>query len=348
MAMGNVSPRRATLAEIAVDASVSMSTVSKVLNGRPGVSEPVRTRVERLLAAASYQRRTDEKAHSGFIELVFAGPFNIQAGWTMALLAGVDRIARENGISVLLTVSGEHHGPAPEWIVNATTRNPAGVILVSSELSEDSKRRLRTRNIPFVIIDPAGDPAPDVASIGSANWSGALVATQHLIELGHRRIGLITGSDDIMSSHARTSGYRTALAKAGIEIDPALIVAGRYEYEDGVQGGARLLAEIDRPTAIFTANDQQAFGVYEAARSLGIRIPDDLSIVGFDDIEAARWMTPQLTTVRQPLTEMAEQATRFLLELRNDGDPSTMRLEMATSLVVRGSTGPASRQPMAR
>ncbi|MDQ2851415.1 MAG: LacI family DNA-binding transcriptional regulator [Actinomycetota bacterium] len=336
----NISSGRATLAKIADEASVSMSTVSKVLNGRPGVSEPVRARIEGLLATSGYQRRADENSRSSFIELVFAGTDNILSGWSLALIGGVDRVCRANGLSVLLTMSGDHHSPAQDWIRDAIARNPAGVILVSSVLSDDSKLRLRTRGIPVVLVDPAGDPAPDVASIGSGNWSGALVATQHLIGLGHERIGLITGSADVMSSQARVSGYRAALTKAGIEFDPALVIAGDYQYSDGVEGGTRLLSAADPPTAIFAANDQQAFGIYEAARSLGLSIPGDVSVVGFDDIPPAQWMSPQLTTVHQPLAEMAEQATRFILAMHGDADPSTMRVELATSLIVRGSTAP--------
>jgi LacI family transcriptional regulator, xylobiose transport system transcriptional regulator len=320
-----------------------MSTVSKVLNGRSGVSDPVRARVERLLHSSGYSRRGLEFSHSNLIELVFE---NVDSEWSLQLIRGVNRIARENGMSVVLTESGNRHSPSPEWIDGAVKRRPVGVILIFSDLSDDHKQRLRTRNIPFVVVDPAGDPAPDVASIGSANWAGGLMATRHLLELGHRRIGVITGAEDMMSARARVSGYRAALEEAGIAVEPELILPGRFRYEDGVESGTRLLTSAHPPTAIVTGNDQQAFGVYEAARSLGLIVPTDVSVVGYDDIPSSRWMAPQLTTIRQPLTEMAEQATRLVLALRDNPTRSAVRLDLATSLVVRGSTAPPAAEKM--
>lgn len=334
-AVATRSRSRATLARVATDASVSMSTVSKVLNGRTGVSNSTRIRVEELLATHGYNRRGAEHPHGSLIELVFA---DIDSVWSLELIRGVERVARSNGMSVILTESGDRHSPAPDWIDGVMQRRPVGVILVFSDLSADHKRQLRTRNIPFVVIDPAGDPAPDVPSIGSANWSGGLLATRHLIELGHRRIALITGPEDMLCSLARLSGYRSALESAAIPVDESLIVFGDFHRESGLDKGRGLLSLPDRPTAIFAGNDLQAMGVYEAARSLGLSIPEDLSVVGYDDLPPARWVGPPLTTVRQPLMEMAEEATRLVLKMRDDGHTENLRLDLATTLVVRGST----------
>ncbi|WP_349899645.1 LacI family DNA-binding transcriptional regulator [Parafrigoribacterium soli] len=337
MSLQKVSSPRATLAEIAHDASVSTSTVSKVLNGRPGVSESVRERIEDLLHSAGYSRRGTAHSQGRLIELVFE---NIDSEWSLEIIRGVDRVAREHGLSVILTESGDRYTQAPDWIDGIMRRQPVGVILLFSKLSVDHKRQLRTRNIPFVIVDPAGDPDADVASVGSGNWSGGLAATRYLVELGHRRIGMITGPQEMLCSTARLSGYRAALDEGGIAFDPALIKGGSFHYEDGVAAGTKLLSMPDRPTAIFAGNDLQAFGVYEAARKLGLSIPDDVSVVGYDDVPTASWMGPTLTTVRQPLIEMAEQATRLVLALREETDPQLVRLDLATSLVVRGSTAP--------
>ena len=332
-----VSSARATLAEIARDASVSMSTVSKVLNGRAGVSDSVRERIEALLHSAGYSRRGTAHSQGRLIELVFE---NIDSEWSLEIIRGVDRVAREYGLSVILTESGENYSPAPDWIDGILRRQPVGVILMFSKLSVDHKRQLATRNIPFVVVDPAGDPDPDVSSVGSGNWSGGLAATRHLIELGHRRIAMVSGPQEMLCSRARLSGYRAALEEAGIPFDPTLIDAGEFHYEDGVAAGARLLARADRPTAIFAGNDLQAFGIYEAARVLGLVVPDDVSVVGYDDVPSASWMGPKLTTVRQPLIEMAEQATRLVLALRDDPLRKLVRIDLATSLVVRASTAP--------
>ncbi len=337
MTQQKVSPGRATLAEIARDASVSMSTVSKVLNGRAGVSDAVRERIEGLLHTAGYSRRGTAHDQGKLIELVFD---NIDSEWSLQIIRGVERVARENGLSVILTESGRHLSIAPDWIDGILRRQPVGVVLLFSNLSIDNKRQLATRNIPFVVLDPAGDPDPDVSSVGSGNWSGGLAATRHLIELGHRRIAMVNGPLEMLCSRARLSGYRAALDEAGIPFDPALIEVGQFHYEDGVAAGTRLLTMPDRPTAIFAGNDLQAFGVYEAARLLGLVVPDDISVVGYDDVPSASWMAPKLTTVRQPLIEMAEQATRLVLALRDDPHRKLVRVDLATSLVVRASTAP--------
>jgi LacI family xylobiose transport system transcriptional regulator len=337
MSQQKVSPSRATLAEIARDASVSMSTVSKVLNGRSGVSDSVRERIEGLLHSAGYSRRGTSHEQGTLLELVFD---NIDSEWSLQIIRGVERVAREKRLGVVLTESGRHLSLAPDWIDGILRRQPIGVILLFSNLSVDHKRQLRTRNIPFVVVDPAGEPEPDVSSVGSANWSGGLAATRHLIELGHRRIAMVNGPQEMLCSRARLSGYRSALEEADIPFDPTLVEEGSFHYEDGVGAGTRLLTRSDRPTAIFAGNDLQAFGVYEAARILGLVVPDDVSVVGYDDVPSASWMGPKLTTVRQPLIEMAEEATRLVLAMREDSEHKLVRLDLATSLVVRASTAP--------
>ena len=194
-----------------------------------------------------------------------------------------------------------------------------------------------------MIIDPAGDPAPDVPSVGSANWSGGLVATRHLIELGHTRIAAITGRDDMMCSFARVDGYRSAMNSAGIEIDERFVRFGNFQVDGGREHRARAaLALPDRPTAIFAGSDLQALGVIEAARTLGLRVPDDLSIVGYDDLQLAQWSSPALTTVHQPLTAMAEEAARLVIRMSETPLDSTPRMDLATRLVVRESTAAPS------
>jgi LacI family xylobiose transport system transcriptional regulator len=318
-----------------------MSTVSKVLNGRGGVSESTRARVEALLQEHDYARRGTSQS-APLIELVFS---RLDSAWAIEIIKGVERVSRENGMSVALTESGDRHSPGPEWIDGVMRRRPAGVILVFSDLPANHKEQLRSRNIPFVVVDPAGDPAPDVPSIGSANWSGGLLATRHLIGLGHTDIAIITGPDDMLCSRARLSGYRSALEAAGIPLQERYVVGSEFGRDDGVTCGMELLSMPHPPTAIFASSDLTALGVYEAARALGVDIPSDLSIVGYDDLQIAQWVGPPLTTVRQPLTEMAEEATRLVIRLRNDGADDNLRLDLATRLVVRESTRQYSQQP---
>ena len=325
------------LNELADEAGVSLSTVSKVLNGRSDVSAQTRAKVEAILDRQGYQRRAGLPNKGTLIELVFP---ELDTAWAMEIIRGVENIARANGLSVVLTESGDRHSPTAAWITGVLRRRPVGVVLVFSDLAAESKAKLRSRAIPFVIIDPAGDPAPDVPSVGSANWSGGLVATRHLIELGHTRIAAITGRDDMMCSFARVDGYRSAMNSAGIEIDDRFVRFGNFQVDGGRSIALELLALPDRPTAIFAGSDLQALGVIEAARTLGLRVPDDLSIVGYDDLQLAQWSSPALTTVHQPLTAMAEEAARLVIRMSETPLDSVPRMDLATRLVVRESTAP--------
>lgn len=334
MTSGDDQGARATLARIADEAAVSLSTVSKVLNGRPGVSDSTRGRIETLLHEYGYNRRGTGQA-STLIEVVFAA---LGSDWTIEVIRGVERVAKENGLSVVVTESGDRHAPAPDWIDGALERRPVGVVLVMSGLPEAARRQLRVRNIPFVIIDPAGDPPPEVPAVGAANWSGGTLAARHLLELGHRRIGVIAGPDDMLMARARLSGFRSALEAAGVSLPPEYVRAGDFSLESGVARGLELLSLPEPPTAVFAANDLQALGVYEAARTHDVSIPSELSVVGFDDLPVAAWVGPPLTTVRQPTADMAEQATRLVLHLRERAEQDHLRIDLATQLVVRSST----------
>ncbi|MEU5664489.1 LacI family DNA-binding transcriptional regulator [Streptomyces longwoodensis] len=329
---------RVTLATVARKAGVSLPTVSKVLNGRADVSHRTRAKVERLLAAQGYRRRPPGAARAPLVELVF---HELESVWAVELILGVENVAKANGATVVLTESGTRHAPAEDWVEGVLRRRPLGVVLVFSTLPEPVKRRLRSFGIPFVIIDPAGDPDPDVPSVGSANWAGGLAATRHLTDLGHRRVAVITGPEDMMCSLARLDGYRSAMAMAGLAVDPALVRYGDFHVQSGYRHAMELLALPDPPTALFAGSDLQALGVLQAARVRGLSVPRDLSVVGYDDVSLAQWTSPPLTTVHQPLRHMAEEATRMLLE-QADPDGTARRIELATRLVVRQTTaGPA-------
>jgi LacI family xylobiose transport system transcriptional regulator len=333
---------RATLAEVAALADVSISTVSKVLNGRTGVSEETRARIEALLQDHQYNRRSPGPNRAPLIEVLC---FEIASSWAAEAIAAIERLARENGVGLVVSGTNDRHKPDLDWIEGVLNRRPVGVILIVSNLPEVQKRQLRARNIPFVMVDPAGQPAPDVPSIGSADWSGAYAATRHLIELGHREIAIITGPEDMMAATARLSGFRAALETARIPLRPDYVRRGEFHHGDGLTEGRALLSLPLPPTAIFASSDVQALGVYEAARALGIAIPSDLSVVGFDDLKIARWAGPALTTIRVPIAEMAEQAVHVVLNLAQGQAPAFSRVEMATTLVVRDSTDvPANRQ----
>ena len=326
---------RATLAEVAALADVSISTVSKVLNGRSGVSDDTRARIESLLQDHQYNRRSPGPNHSPLIEVLC---FEIASSWAAEAIAAIERLAREHGVGVVVSGTNDRQKPDLDWIEGVINRRPVGVILVVASLPAVQKQQLRSRNIPFVMLDPAGQPAPDVPSIGSADWSGAYAATSHLIELGHREIAIITGPEDMMAATARLSGFRAAMEGARIPVRPEYVRRGEFHHSDGVIEGRALLSMPVPPTAIFASSDVQALGVYEAARALGVAIPSELSVVGFDDLKIARWAGPALTTIRVPIAEMAEQAVQVVLSLAQERAPAFSRVEMATTLVVRDST----------
>ncbi|GAA4559448.1 LacI family DNA-binding transcriptional regulator [Planotetraspora kaengkrachanensis] len=327
-----------TIALIAQEAGVSVPTVSKVINGRPEVAPDTRQRVERLLHKHGYQRRTGQgDGPVGLLDLVFA---EIESPWAMELVKGAETTAHEAGASVVVSVLHTHAGPGRDWLERIAARRTDGVIIVGSRLSVRQQGQLSARSIPFVVVDPEGEPAPGVASVGATNWHGGLAATRHLIGLGHTRIGMIGGPTDMLCSRARIDGYRAALETAGLNLDPELIRNGDFLVNSGHDHGHGLLSLPDPPTAIFAGSDLQAFGVFEAARQRGLRVPQDLSVVGFDDLPLARSAWPPLTTVRQPLQEMAALAARMVLAMGRGEGTEAPRVELATDLVIRESTEP--------
>lgn len=337
---------RATLSEVASLADVSVSTVSKVLNGRSGVSSETRERIEELLQDHRYLRRTAAKQQPAPLLEVLC--YEIDSPFASDLLASIERVTRRRRIGMVLTGATADHRPEPSWVDDVLRRRPVGVILVACVLPEKDKQRLRSRNIALVMVDPAGNPGPDVPSIGSADWNGGHLATRHLIDLGHRRIGIITGPPDMLASTARLSGYRTALDSAGIAVDPELIRPGEFHHADGLAEGRALLSLPDRPTAIFASSDLYALGVYEAARSLGLTIPGEVSVVGYDDLRIAQWAGPPLTTIHVPLLAMAEQAVQLVTRLADEPGLAFSRIDIDTSLVVRGSTAAPARPARSR
>ncbi|NUT37212.1 MAG: LacI family DNA-binding transcriptional regulator [Hamadaea sp.] len=326
--------RPVTIAYIAESAGVSVPTVSKVINGRSGVSADTRARVEELINRYGYQKPLAAN-RSNIVELVFR---ELTHMWAVEIIRGVEQVARSNRIGVMVSQFGLHDSSeAPAWD-DTIARQPRAVLSVA-QMSASERAELEAKGIPFVVFDPVDDLPADTPFVGSTNWSGGRAAGRHLTELGHRRIAMISGPDHLFC-RARRDGFRAAVEAAGLTLDPALEVTAQLSRDDGYAAATALLARPDRPTAIFASNDLQALGVYQAARAAGLRIPDDLSVVGFDDVPVVAWVDPPLTTVHQPLTEMAVAATELALALARGEKTAQIGLEIATSLVVRESTAP--------
>ena len=328
---------RPTIAKIAEQAGVSVPTVSKVLNGRSDVAAETRARIESLIQEHGYRRRSASTAAGPMIDLVFS---QLGGEWAMELIRGVEQVARAEGVELVLSECGGALRPRQEWIESVLNRRPLGVIMVFSDLDADQRAQLETRRIPFVVVDPVGDVGDDVPSIGSANWNGGRMATTHLRNLGHQRIGMIGGPIDTLCSRQRVDGYTDALRSTGADADPALIRWGDFSVSGGYREALVLLREPNPPSAIFAGSDMQALGVYQAARELGLDVPRDLSVVGYDDLPLAQWVTPALTTVHQPLHQMAELAARVVLDVSRGKTPAALRLDLAVDMKVRQSTGP--------
>ena len=328
---------RPTMAVVAAAAGVSLPTVSKVVNGRADVAPQTRQRVLRVLAEHGYVPVGSRRLHrSGHIDLVFTW---LDSPWAVEILRGVEQVGHEQGIGVVVSAM-RHGGEEPRWVDDVIARGRDGALVVTSRVTAEDRERLAAVGVPLVVIDPVDIPDPDVPSVGATNWAGGLAATQHLVGIGHRRIAVISGPPHFLCSRARIDGYRAGLEQAGISVDAELVRHGDFRHEGAYREAMTLLALPDPPTAIFAGSDQQALAVYEAARVTGRRVPTDLSVVGFDDLPVARWLSPPLTTVRQPLTEMGVLAARMLLQLVAGQSLDTSRLELATQLVVRESTAP--------
>jgi len=330
-----------TIAEIARAVGVSVPTVSKVLNGRPDVAETTRTKVEAALAHHGYRRRraAAPPPGTGLIDLVF---HRIGSPWATEIIQGVEDAAADRKVSVILTQLGGAYRPPDAWVEATLARPPLGVLLVSSRLTDDQRMRLQRRSIPVVAIDTDGAPPADMPSIGSDNWGGGLSATRHLIALGHTRIAAVTGPEQLLASRARLDGFRTAHTEAGLTVDPDLVRSGNFYIEAGYRAGRDLLSlpPADRPTAVFAGSDMQALGVVRAAQELGITVPHELSVVGYDDVPVAEWVSPALTTVDQQLATMGNLATTLLMDIVEGRATSTTRLNLTAELVVRESTAP--------
>jgi LacI family transcriptional regulator len=337
-----VRPERTTLAIVARAAGVSLPTVSKVLNGRPDVAADTRAHVERILrehdyAAPAKRRRTQGRT----VGLVFA---NMVSAYAAELIRGVTDGGSESGVDVVVGRALDGDGqlgaaPPDSWARQLANAGREGIILVTPRLTSRQVASFERARIPLVVIDPINLPREDVTSVGATNWAGGVSATEHLIALGHRRIAFVGGPQQAASSQARLHGYRAALENAALAVDADLVTHGNFHYDQAYHLGLQLLKRPDPPTAIFAASDVTAFGVMEAARTAGLRIPDELSIVGFDDTFIAAWSTPPLTTVHAPLRDMGRVAIRTLMRLVAGETLDSYHVELATHLVVRGSTG---------
>jgi DNA-binding LacI/PurR family transcriptional regulator len=230
--------------------------------------------------------------------------------------------------------------PISHWLRECVNVGALGLIVVISMLTEEDQRHIVEQKLPVVLVDPLNTPSLEIPYIGVTNWSGAKEAVQHLLELGHTRVGMIAGRSHSPAGSARLHGYRAALEEAGIAYDPGIVRSTDFDFAEGLGAALHVLRAPDRPTALFAASDAQAMGVLEAARQCGLSVPGDLAVMSFDDSLVAAMACPPLSAVRQPFEELGHEATRVLVQLAEGRPPASLRIELATHLVLRSSTAP--------
>jgi len=336
---GNGDQSRATIREIARAAGVSIATVSRVINGRPDVSPQTREAVLRVVREHGFSTNRNARALSGGrTGLVGVTLPILEAAYFAVIVSGTAEALYEHDMRIVLCPTLHQHEREVTLLDRLMHGTTDGAVLMLPEESNAELRALQETGYPFVVVDPRVQLDQGIPAVSASNASGARAVVEHLLSLGHRRIGAILGPADWMATTERLNGYRSALAAAGVLAARDLVVESDFSIESGEAAAAALLDLPERPTAIFGFNDNVAIGALRAAEARGLIVPDDLSVVGFDDSEQSGLVTPALTTVRQPLAEMGRMAVSLLLRLLDHQRVEAMNIELATRLVVREST----------
>lgn len=329
-----------TIVDVAREAGVSYSTVSRVVNNKSYIKPETRAKVLQAMTRLGYQAnlhaRTLAGGRSNVIGLLVV---DLTTQYVGEIIRGIDDVLTANQYELVLYTTHRRKIKESAY-VNLMARGLAdGLLIVLPRDPEAYLRSLRQREFPYVLIDQFGIDDNDL-TVTAANRDGGYEATKHLIDLGHRRIGIITGWMDMVAARHRLDGYRSALADHNIHFDESLVYEGDFTQRCGFYGTNHLLDLEQPPTAIFASSDLIAMGVMDAARGRNLKIPADLSVVGFDDIPMSAVLVPQLTTVRQPLTDMGRYATQMLLDLIQKPDEKPSSMILPTNLIVRESTAP--------
>lgn len=332
-------PRRVTVRDIAAHTGVSIATVSRVLNEQTNVAPRTRDLVRR--AAAELGAQTDTTGRAAVRQgAVFVRCPYVLTDYFGLIVSSIAETLELHGRTLILN-AGEAAQQAAVLPTLPTRAGIGGAIVILPPEPSEQLVELRGRGFPFVVVDPRTPMPRDIAAVSAAHFAGARSLTAHLTQLGHRRIGVIAGPHNWLASEARLAGHASALAEAGVLPSPDLVRATEPTTRHGYQAANALLDLPQRPTALIGFNDKAAVGALTAAAQRGLRVPDDLSVAGFDDIDLAQATSPMLTTVRQPLAEMGRMAVSLLIRLLDGHRVDALHVELATELVVRGSTGSA-------
>ncbi|RQR27578.1 LacI family DNA-binding transcriptional regulator [Burkholderia sp. Bp9142] len=338
-----------TLADVAKIAGVSQMTASRALNDRPGVSRETRDEVLRIAASIGYVvNRTAQKLSGGRNGIIGIITPMLDNQFASELILGVGRAARSVGYETLVYTVFDEDRDTHSGVIGLMQQFADGVVAILPRESIYFEA-LAAAHVPVVVIDQRGT-LTGFPSVSVDNYGGARLAVEHLASLGHERIGFISGGDAIEGVRERLRAYHDALTQLGLPRDPKLVAEGDLSQMKAFEAASTLLAQVDPPTAIFCANDLSAFGAIAAVREAGLRVPNDISIIGFDDIPMAAQVHPALTTIRQPFPQMARSAVNTLLALIEGTDATSARITLPAELIGRNSTGtrPGHRQKVGR
>jgi LacI family transcriptional regulator len=326
-----------TIFDVASDAGVSYATVSRVINNDPHVKPETRQRIvdtmDRMGYVVNRQARSLASGRSQMIGLLVP---DLGTGYIGEIIRGIDTELEISQYDVMLYTTHRRETKEANYVATLVQGMVDGLLLVLPRNPQLFLDFLRQRRFPHVLIDHQGIDEKGPA-VGATNWQGAYTATEYLIKLGHRRIGFISGWMDLGCARDRLAGYQSALRTHHIPVEPDLVYEGDFHQPAGYEGASAFLKLPVPPTAIFASNDVMAMGAIEAVRVHGLRIPEDISILGFDDIPQVATLHPGLTTVRQPLEQMGRVAAQMLLDFLKDPQKKTQRLELPTELIVRDS-----------
>jgi len=333
-------PHRVKMSDVARTAGVSVATVSKVVNGRWGVAQSTVDRVQQVIEMLGYEASLGAqslRSHRTNVLGILVAEFE---PFSTELLKGASAAAGQTDYE-LLAYAGATRGSKEGWERRSLARLSGtlidGAILVTPTVLEAKG------GVHVVAIDPHTGPS-GMPTVDSDNFAGAKLATNYLLGLGHRRIGFIGGRPDLESARLREAGFRQAMAAAGLSVDQALVRVGGYRTETAEGPARELLSQPNRPTAVFAANDLSAIATMTAARSLGLTVPDDLSVIGFDNVPESAMASPPLTTIKQPLQQMGAEALRLLVDLIAGVDRD-IHVRLPTELVVRATCTPPATRP---
>jgi LacI family transcriptional regulator len=330
---------RVTIFDVALAAGVSYSTVSRVVNGQRHIATATRERVERAMAELGYV--ADLRARSlagGRTQILGLLLLDINSDFMAEIVRAVDDEVSRSGYDLMLCTTHARTGDPGDYVRRLVPGLVDGLMILIPQDLDRYLRLLQEPGFPHVLIDHNG-PLEGSSIVRSTNVQGVRDAVRHLVDLGHQRIAHIRGDEGLETARIREETFLAECERLGV---PAQVVPGGYDEPDGHRAGLALLDQPaeQRPTAVFAANDAVALGVLAAARSLGLAVPREVSVVGFDDVTSARLATPPLTTVRQPLAAMGRVATDLLLDQLGPRPGEPRVVELATELVVRDSTGP--------